>query len=56
MKSKTGVVGLGVMGGHLARNIERHGFPEPQRGLFGAHTCRRVDRNGVFNTERTKSS
>ena len=27
MKSKIGVVGLGVMGGNLARNIERHGFP-----------------------------
>jgi 6-phosphogluconate dehydrogenase len=25
--AKIGVVGLGVMGGNLARNIERHGFP-----------------------------
>jgi 6-phosphogluconate dehydrogenase (decarboxylating) len=27
MAAKIGVVGLGVMGGNLARNIERHGFP-----------------------------
>jgi len=27
MTAKIGVVGLGVMGGNLARNIERHGFP-----------------------------
>src|SRR5690242_12359623 len=27
MTYKMGVVGLGVMGANLARNIERHGFP-----------------------------
>ena len=27
MAAQIGVVGLGVMGGNLARNIERHGFP-----------------------------
>ena len=27
MAAKIGVVGLGVMGGNLARNMERHGFP-----------------------------
>jgi len=38
MDYKLGVVGLGVMGGNLARNAERHGFPVAGYDLDAAKT------------------
>jgi 6-phosphogluconate dehydrogenase len=40
MTYKIGVVGLGVMGGNLARNMERHGFPVAGYDLDAAKTRR----------------
>ena len=53
MTCKMGVVGLGVMGASLARNIESKGLPVAGYDFVGSYTYHRVDRGGVFHTNWT---